>query len=345
MTIKKAAKWPRVSIMIPTYNQSRVVGRAIESALAQDYPNLEVIVSDDCSGDETEDAVLPYLTDQRLRYYRNPRNLGRISNYHHTLYERATGVWALNLDGDDYLFDSSVITDAMLEKAKYLNEEIVAILGVLETRSLALRKRTTLPEHAIAGLFDGLDVFRAWPKTQFGHLATIYNVNLARQIDYYRLDTISSDWESILRLILHGKVVVLNRTVGVWNIHGDNVSTSAKIESWIKDYSYIEEAARYAVQHGINRDDTAAWARAMVRFHTKHIWNSNFSSSAKIKVFLPFLAGRYPFAISTLLNPGSITRNVLRLHPGLYSRAASLYHRQTRKSRMGVDSQTTPKLG
>jgi len=44
---------PKVTIMIATYNQERFIGEAIESAMAQDYPNLEIVVCDDCSTDRT----------------------------------------------------------------------------------------------------------------------------------------------------------------------------------------------------------------------------------------------------------------------------------------------------
>jgi glycosyltransferase involved in cell wall biosynthesis len=52
---------PRVSIIIPTYNQSKYIVRAIESALSQDYPNLEIIISDDNSPDETDVLKIIYF--------------------------------------------------------------------------------------------------------------------------------------------------------------------------------------------------------------------------------------------------------------------------------------------
>ena len=42
-----------LSVSIPTYNHERYIGRAIESVLAQDYPRVEIVVSDDCSTDDT----------------------------------------------------------------------------------------------------------------------------------------------------------------------------------------------------------------------------------------------------------------------------------------------------
>lgn len=344
MTKGNMVEQPSVSIMIPTYNQKRFVGKAIESALAQDYQNLEIIVSDDCSGDGTEQAVKPYLQDRRLRYFRNSCNLGRVANYRHTLKHLVSGTWVLNLDGDDFLYDGSVISHAIEERLRHSDENIVVIFGIQETRKAALEIRTTLPEHPECGLFNGIDVFRRWPRIQYGHLATLYNAKIAREIDYYRLDTISSDWESVLRLLLHGRALIVNRLIGVWNIHGDNVSASASITSWIRDYGYIEEAAAYASRHGLSSSDRRAWLRAMVRFHTKHIWNSDFPTPVKMRELPPFLLGRYPFALSTLLHPAGIARNVLRLQPGLYRKCSYFFRQQRRKASAASEGSSNPKF-
>ena len=61
----------KVTIMIPTYNQAKYISKAIESALSIDYSNIEVIVSDDCSSDNTEEVVSKYLSDNRYKYIKN----------------------------------------------------------------------------------------------------------------------------------------------------------------------------------------------------------------------------------------------------------------------------------
>ncbi len=70
--MSQAPGHPPVSIVIPVYNGARYVGQAIESALAQDYPNVEVLVVNDGSTDDgrTREAVAPYLG--RVRYFEKP---------------------------------------------------------------------------------------------------------------------------------------------------------------------------------------------------------------------------------------------------------------------------------
>jgi glycosyltransferase involved in cell wall biosynthesis len=68
---------PGVSIIVPNYNYERYIGAAIESALAQDHPNCEVIVVDDCSTDGSR-AVIERYTD-RVRSVLLPQNGGQIA--------------------------------------------------------------------------------------------------------------------------------------------------------------------------------------------------------------------------------------------------------------------------
>lgn len=64
-----------VSVILPTFNRARTLARAIRSVLNQGYDNLELLVVDDASTDETE-ALMATLVDPRLRYIRLARNGG-----------------------------------------------------------------------------------------------------------------------------------------------------------------------------------------------------------------------------------------------------------------------------
>jgi len=107
---------PKVSIMIPTYNQQQYIVRAIESALSQDHENLEIVISDDSSPDDTQAVVRAFIEksgDSRIKYFRNPNNIGILRNYRKTLYDYVEGDWVINLDGDDFFIDSKFISTAI----------------------------------------------------------------------------------------------------------------------------------------------------------------------------------------------------------------------------------------
>lgn len=92
---------PLVSICIPTYNRAGMIGKAIESALGQTYRNIEVIVVDNASCDNT-DAVVAEYVDKRLRYVKNERNLGLFGNFNRCI-ELAAGKYLHILHSDDYI--------------------------------------------------------------------------------------------------------------------------------------------------------------------------------------------------------------------------------------------------
>jgi glycosyltransferase involved in cell wall biosynthesis len=67
---------PRVSVLMPTFDQVHFIRRAIDSLYAQTLTDWELIIVDDGSPDDTEDAVQPYLADARIHYHRFPQNQG-----------------------------------------------------------------------------------------------------------------------------------------------------------------------------------------------------------------------------------------------------------------------------
>ena len=72
---------PLVSIMIPTYNRPQYFRKTLESALAQTYPNIEVIVCDNSTDDRTEELMREYEDDVRVRYVRNKEAKTKAENF------------------------------------------------------------------------------------------------------------------------------------------------------------------------------------------------------------------------------------------------------------------------
>jgi hypothetical protein len=95
-----------VSIGIPAWNRRPLLQRAVESALAQTYPHIEVIISDDGSTDDTSD-YLDTLTDPRIVILRKTTNLGLVANFN-TCLQAATSEFLLILNDDDWLLPTAI---------------------------------------------------------------------------------------------------------------------------------------------------------------------------------------------------------------------------------------------
>jgi glycosyltransferase involved in cell wall biosynthesis len=73
---------PRVSIGMPVYNGEKYISKAIDSIICQTYPDFVLIISDNASTDRTHEICLEYLkADNRIKYFRNKKNIGGPNNY------------------------------------------------------------------------------------------------------------------------------------------------------------------------------------------------------------------------------------------------------------------------
>lgn len=91
---------PLVTIGIPTYNRADGrLGEAINCALSQTYPNIEIIVADNCSSDNTTEFVTG-LNNDKIRYIRHDTNIGPINNFNSCL-DNANGEYFLLFHDDD----------------------------------------------------------------------------------------------------------------------------------------------------------------------------------------------------------------------------------------------------
>jgi GT2 family glycosyltransferase len=106
---------PLVSICIPCYNAAPFIGETLLSVLAQTYTNLEIIVCDDKSKDNTLEVAKTF-TDPRISIYVNEQNLGSSGNYNKAL-SYATGKYVKLLCADD------LITPDCIEKQVRAFEE------------------------------------------------------------------------------------------------------------------------------------------------------------------------------------------------------------------------------
>ncbi|VVB77915.1 Dolichyl N-acetyl-alpha-D-glucosaminyl phosphate 3-beta-D-2,3-diacetamido-2,3-dideoxy-beta-D-glucuronosyltransferase [uncultured archaeon] len=258
-------KKPKVSIIIPTYNQSVYVCQTIESALAQNYENLEIVLSDDNSKDKTKEISKKYLRDKRFKYFKNKKNLGRVGNYHKALYDYSTGDYALVLDGDDYLIDNDYIKNSIDLILKYNLIAVFAKQNVLlekDKKIIEDRMNNKLPT-ILEGNWLFLNYYKGY---SIPHLSTIYDRKYAMKIGYYNEDILSSDWESFLRLIQKNKIGFINKSIGIWRKHLNNSSKSKDLYIVFNNIKYVENSYKFALNNKLSSKKILDnWRKNMLR--------------------------------------------------------------------------------
>ena len=89
-----------VSIIMPSWNTANFIAESIQSVFNQTYKNWELIIVDDCSTDNTDEIVKPFLADKRVKYFKNEKNSGAALTRNRAMRE-AQGEWIAFLDSDD----------------------------------------------------------------------------------------------------------------------------------------------------------------------------------------------------------------------------------------------------
>jgi glycosyltransferase involved in cell wall biosynthesis len=143
----------KVSIVIPTYNRAELMRQTLDSVLAQTYRDLEVIVTDNASTDDTPDIMRAYCErDKRIRYIRKPVNDGALANFN-TGFTAATGDYVGVLDSDDLIAPTKIEKQVALLRATpdadvahtcfyYMDEN-----GVLIDKTMMLREGDLFEAH------------------------------------------------------------------------------------------------------------------------------------------------------------------------------------------------------
>ena len=224
--------YPLVTIGIPTYNKADgFLKEAIQSALDQTYANIEIIVSDNCSTDNTTELI-KQIRDNRLEYNRHEVNIGPNNNFNYCL-KQASGEYFLLLHDDD-LIDHDFVEVCM--QAADINSDY----GIIRTGTRKIDSKggvlSESPNRAVG--LSTLEFIRKWfaCETSFYLCSTLFNTGKLRGIGGFESkNNVFQDVFAEIRLVAKYGRVDVEDVKASFRVHGDQLTFSAGIGPWCED--------------------------------------------------------------------------------------------------------------
>jgi glycosyltransferase involved in cell wall biosynthesis len=227
---------PLVTIGIPTYNRADgFLKDAIQSALNQTYPNLEIIISDNCSSDDTK-MVVESFEDHRIRYFRHPENIGANNNFNFCL-KKANGVFFLLLHDDD-LIDEDLIETCM----RALNNRLD--VGIIRTGTRAINSDGQILNET-PNATDGLspeNFIRTWFawKTALYLCSTLFNTKRLREIGGFQSKhNLFEDVLAELTLVLNYERIDIYDVKASFRKHASTMTFASGVKAWCEDSLFL----------------------------------------------------------------------------------------------------------
>lgn len=221
-----------ISIIMPSYNNDRYIKQAIQSVLDQTYSNWELIIVDDCSTDNTDLAVTPFLnSDKRLKYIKNNKNSGAAVSRNRAIRE-SRGKWIAFLDSDDLWLPVKLIHQLEFMKKQTLDFSYTNYLEIDEN-SKPLGRVVTGP-HIITK--KGMHHY-CWP----GCLTVMYN---AQKIGVIQISDIkkNNDYAMWLQVSKKADCYLLNETLAKYRKRSGSISNDNYIKLIQWHYRLFREA-------------------------------------------------------------------------------------------------------
>jgi GT2 family glycosyltransferase len=249
---------PLVSVCIPTYNGARYLRQCLDSALGQSWRDLEVLVVDDGSSDETLAIARGYARrDVRVRVHPNPHNLGLVENWNRCV-ALARGRWIKFLFQDDYLEPTCL--SQMLEAATAdtalvaVRRDIVFEPGIPDSVRQTYEPFTT--RASLRGFFGkaariGAAEFAAHlvrrPRLNCIGEPTamlIHRSAFDRFGEFNRDFAVLADWEYAARVAIHTGLAYVDETLAAFRVHAWSASqtrvASRRFRVWVLDGLIME---------------------------------------------------------------------------------------------------------
>lgn len=206
---------------MPVYNAEKYVKQALESILAQSYSNLEILVIDDGSTDQSL-AVIERIIDPRVAVIRNPVNKGLIATLNSGL-ERAGGKYIARMDADDLAH-----CDRIAKQVNFL--EANAETGVVGTAYQELTEQGPDKKVQFLSSDDEIRTVLLF-NSSLAHPTVMFRTSVLRDhaVAYDREFRHAEDYEMWVRLTQYTKLANLPDVLLQYRVHPAQVSRTASV--------------------------------------------------------------------------------------------------------------------
>ena len=211
---------PLVSIVMPVYNAEKYLESTIDSILNQDYPNLELIIVNDGSTDNSKNIILNF-SDPRICYFENHANCGIVKTRNRGL-EEAKGHYIAVMDSDDI---------ALRERIKIQVEflENNPGYGMCGTWFQTIDGKGNFLKKARFPSNDKDARSNLLVHNCFCHSTVMMRSKLAKELKYNPLFDVIEDYYLWYALSRTTKIINIPVYTTYYRVHGNNVSTTRKI--------------------------------------------------------------------------------------------------------------------
>jgi glycosyltransferase involved in cell wall biosynthesis len=210
-----------VSVILPTYNGSHYIRESINSCLAQTHENIEVIIVDDGSTDETPQVIASY-NDKRIKYIRHETNKG-LPNALNTGFSNATGPYLTWTSDDNYYAETAI--ERMLSFSKEKNCPFVYCDYFFIFEDTSPMKRAYLP--------DLIDLKRS---NDVGCCFLYINEVMKTVGQYDPATKLAEDYDYWIRVSKKYRLCHLGEPLYYYRVHKKSLYVSKYIEVKIVDF-------------------------------------------------------------------------------------------------------------
>lgn len=209
-----------VSIVLPTYNGEKYLRQSIESVLSQSYKNLELIIVNDCSNDNTEVIIGEYVKqDDRIVSITNPQNY-KLPKSLNIGFNKAKGEYLTWTSDDNYYMESAI--REMVDYLEFHQDKIAVCSDYVQINTINNEVRNKVVDNNIETLiFEGNSCGACF----------LYRASVAREIGNYDEEkNLVEDYDWWLRMGLVGEIGRINKNLYYYRKHENSLTTQRKLE-------------------------------------------------------------------------------------------------------------------